>query len=51
VIAASLLCGCAAYKPAPLDPAKTERQFQARTLFNPGLCDYLKANLGAMPVG
>lgn len=47
LIVAALLSGCATYHPAPLEPASLEHRFDARTLSNPGLCDYLKANLGS----
>jgi cobalt-zinc-cadmium efflux system outer membrane protein len=39
------LCACATYRPAPLKPAETARQFAERTLANPDLCTYLRSNL------
>jgi outer membrane protein TolC len=46
---ASLTCAlyaCATYKPAPLEPTETARHFVGRTLADPQLCAYLKANRG-----
>ena len=36
--------GCATYQPEPLEPAKVAQQFDSRSMSNPGLCQYLKAN-------
>jgi cobalt-zinc-cadmium efflux system outer membrane protein len=41
VAIACAVCGCATYKPAPLKPEQTARQFQQRTLDRPELCAYL----------
>ena len=41
----ALLSGCASYPPEPLDPASVTYQFEARSLSDPKLCEYLKANL------
>jgi cobalt-zinc-cadmium efflux system outer membrane protein len=41
------LYGCATYQPEPLEPAKVAQQFERRSLSNAGLCEYIKANLGA----
>src|SRR5258708_166852 len=38
------LDGCATYQPEPLEPAKVAQQFDNRSMSNPGLCQYLKAN-------
>jgi outer membrane protein, heavy metal efflux system len=44
------LCGCATYHPEPLDAAKVAQQFDSRSLSNPGLCQYLGANItGKLP--
>lgn len=43
------LCACATYRPAPLKPDEAARQFSLRTLGNPQLCAYLKANSGTPP--
>lgn len=45
-LGAGALCGCAVYHPAPLEPARLLQQFEDRSLSNPGLCAYLKTNLG-----
>jgi cobalt-zinc-cadmium efflux system outer membrane protein len=45
VIVAGFVWGCATYRPAPLEPAKAEQQFESQTLDNPSLCDYVNANL------
>jgi cobalt-zinc-cadmium efflux system outer membrane protein len=41
---AGCLYGCATYHPEPLDAAKTAQQLDSRSMSNPGLCQYLKAN-------
>jgi outer membrane protein TolC len=46
VIVTCFACGCATYTPAPLESAELVQQFAGRTLNNPRLCAYLKANLG-----
>jgi len=46
-ILACVLCGCTTYHPEPLEPAKVAQQFERRSLSDAGLCEYLKANLGA----
>jgi outer membrane protein TolC len=38
------LCACATYRPAPLKPEVAASAFTARTLANPKLCEYLRAN-------
>jgi outer membrane protein TolC len=38
--------GCTTYRPAPLEPEKGAQQLNSRSLSNPGLCEYLKGNLG-----
>jgi outer membrane protein TolC len=38
--------GCATYRPEPLEPETVAQQFNIRSLSNPGLCEYLKVNLG-----
>jgi cobalt-zinc-cadmium efflux system outer membrane protein len=43
---AFVLFGCATYRPEPLEPETIAQQFASRSLSNPGLCEYLKANLG-----
>ncbi len=45
VLVAGTMGGCAAYRAAPLEPARAARLFESRSLSNPGLCDYLKVNL------
>ncbi|MBF6568801.1 MAG: TolC family protein [Candidatus Binataceae bacterium] len=45
----SAFYGCATYQPAPLIPAETARDFDRRSLTNPRLCDYLRANLKPSP--
>ena len=40
----SCLYGCATYHREPLDAVKTAQQFDSRSMSNPGLCQYLKAN-------
>jgi outer membrane protein TolC len=47
LLAGVLLSACASYRPAPLEPARLERQFESRTMSNPGLCDYLRTNPGS----
>jgi cobalt-zinc-cadmium efflux system outer membrane protein len=44
---ACTVCGCATYKPAPLKPAQTIRQFEQRSFDSAQLCGYLKANRSA----
>jgi cobalt-zinc-cadmium efflux system outer membrane protein len=44
---AVILCGCATYHAAPLEPARITRGFDSRSLSNPALCNYLRANLSA----
>ncbi len=44
---AGCLYGCATYHPEPLEPGKVAQQFESRSLSNAGLCEYLRANLGA----
>ena len=41
---AGCLYGCATYHPEPLDGVKTAQQLGSRSMSNPGLCQYLKAN-------
>jgi outer membrane protein TolC len=41
-----VLFGCATYRPEPLEPETVAQQFNRRSLSNPELCEYLKANLG-----
>jgi cobalt-zinc-cadmium efflux system outer membrane protein len=41
-IVAVLLTGCVRYHPRPLDPPRSEQQFRARTLTDPGLRSFLK---------
>src|SRR5579872_5427795 len=36
LIGAAALTGCVKYRPMPLDPPRTEREFRARTLPGPG---------------
>ncbi len=43
---ACVFWGCATYHPEPLEPASVARQLNSRSLSNPGLCEYLKLNLG-----
>ncbi len=47
LVASVFLSACASYRPAPLEPARLEQKFEARTLSNPHLCDYLKTDLGS----
>jgi hypothetical protein len=47
VAVALLFFGCATYRAAPLSPTNTERNFEARSLTNAELCNYLRANSGA----
>lgn len=47
LVLACALPACATYHPAPLEPAETARQFSQRSLANPGLCAYLRKNLGS----
>jgi hypothetical protein len=39
---AAALTGCVKYHPRPLDPPRSEHQFRARTLADPGLVAFLK---------
>ncbi|MBF6561118.1 MAG: TolC family protein [Candidatus Binataceae bacterium] len=48
-LVACIFCGCATYQPEPLNPAGVARQFEHRSLANPGLCAYLNANARAKP--
>src|SRR5260370_31122208 len=41
-MAAVILTGCVKYHPRPLDPPRSEQQFRARTLTDPGLGTFLK---------
>jgi outer membrane protein TolC len=41
-----LALGCAGPGPAPLDPVKSEAEFRARTLGDPGLAEFARANRG-----
>jgi outer membrane protein TolC len=43
------LCACATYQPAPLKPDEAVHEFDGRTLSNPELCVYLRANSGIRP--
>jgi outer membrane protein, heavy metal efflux system len=45
-VLAGCLYGCATYHPEPLDAVKIAHQFDSRSLSNPGLCQYLGANMG-----
>src|SRR5690348_14620096 len=45
--AAVLLGGCASYRPAPVDPAATRAQWQARRLDDPALASRLRPWLPA----
>lgn len=38
------LCACATYRSAPLEPAKSVHRFVQRSLADPRLCAYVKAN-------
>lgn len=40
-----LLAGCVAYKPKPISPAETLSSFEARTLDNPGLKEFMEMNI------
>lgn len=42
--------GCAHPEPEPLDPAKSESEFRARTLEDPGLRRFADRNAGASPL-
>ena len=42
VIVAALLTSCVKYHPRPLDPPRSEQQFRARALSDPGLRTFLK---------
>jgi cobalt-zinc-cadmium efflux system outer membrane protein len=42
IAAAVVLTGCVKYHPQPLDPPRSEQQFRARTLADPGLRAFLK---------
>ena len=42
LLVAAALSGCVKYHPRPLDPPRSEQQFRARTLANPGLQAFLK---------
>jgi outer membrane protein, heavy metal efflux system len=46
-LVAGVLQGCATYHPEPLEPSKVAQQFDSRSMSNPGLCQYLGANMGA----
>jgi outer membrane protein, heavy metal efflux system len=48
-LALAAMCGCATYRPAPLEPAAAARRFESRSLSEPGLCAYLRENIGAKP--
>ena len=39
--------GCASPEPRPLDPQRSEAEFRARTLEDPGLRRFIEANPGA----
>jgi cobalt-zinc-cadmium efflux system outer membrane protein len=47
LIVSVFLCACASYRAAPIEPARLEQKFEARTLSNPLLCEYLKTDLGS----
>lgn len=40
------MAGCATFRPEPISPAQIAQDFEARTLDNAGLKEFLKANLG-----
>jgi cobalt-zinc-cadmium efflux system outer membrane protein len=40
------LCGCSTYRAAPLVPSEAAHEFDQRSLADPALCSYLRANLG-----
>jgi outer membrane protein, heavy metal efflux system len=42
---ACMLCACATYRPAPLEPTEVAQQFGQRSLVSPELCTYLRTNL------
>ncbi len=42
IVAAVVLTGCVKYHPQPLNPLRSEQQFRARTLADPGLRAFLK---------
>src|SRR5260370_24344606 len=42
LLAAGALTGCVKYHPRPLDPPRSEQQFRARTLTDPGLRSFLQ---------
>jgi len=44
-----MLAGCVRYRPAVLDPPALERSFQARSLADPGLVEFLRGNQAATP--
>jgi outer membrane protein, heavy metal efflux system len=46
ILMACTLCACAAYHPAPLEPADAARRFARLSLDDPELCAYLRPNLG-----
>ena len=53
LVLATLLAGCVAYHPNPIDAPQVEAGFRARTLSDPGLRAYVEANrpaeAGAFP--
>ncbi len=40
-----LMSGCATFRPRPISPSQTAAAFEARTLDNPGLKEFLEVNL------
>ncbi|HVA79246.1 MAG TPA: TolC family protein [Candidatus Binataceae bacterium] len=42
----STLCGCSTYRAAPLVPSEAAHDFDQRSLADPALCSYLRADLG-----
>lgn len=51
MILCAALAGCASYVPRPIAPGATLRAYQARTLADPGLCRYVRAQLPGAPSG
>jgi outer membrane protein TolC len=46
VLLTCIFCGCATYHSEPLEPEQVAQQFESRSFSNPGLCEYLRTNLG-----
>jgi outer membrane protein TolC len=51
LLSLALAAGCASYEPKPIEPARTEAEFRARGLSDPGLDAFLRRNGVARTAG